>query len=489
MSGPDNPSDPFGRGDRTIIRPNPGGRRPAQPVPATAPAAAPPPYYPPPPLPGGGAQPEDWAVSRPPAPAPPPLRHPSQTPEVPVAANENPLLQAAGPLLMLLGRLRVSLVSARFSILMEQVADAVELFEKELRGGGASPEQTRGAKYALCCTADDVVQNIPGEDRHVWTQHSMLSRFFGERTGGVRFYEEMDKARQDPSGNYDLLELYYACLALGFQGIHRNTPSGASTLQQIQRQLYELLRRVRPRAAADLSPFWQGSDIPAPTKTFRVPFWAVSALAAAVFLAIFFTLRLMLSANSEAVAEEIRRLAPDTQIRLERPIPVVAPPPPPPPLESSQLSCIKIALAPEIAAQQISIAENASSVIIRIGSFASFAAGQAIVLDPFKPVAAKLGNVLEQEAGAVRIVGHTDSTPIANTRFASNYELSLERARAVAALVKAQMSAKDRVEVEGKAQDQPIATNETVEGRTRNRRVEVLLPRSTLQRVCPVVTK
>ena len=43
--------------------------------------------------------------------------------------------------------------------------------------------QARTAKYALCATADDIVQNIPSEERHAWTQYSMLSRFFGERIG------------------------------------------------------------------------------------------------------------------------------------------------------------------------------------------------------------------------------------------------------------------------------------------------------------------
>ena len=50
----------------------------------------------------------------------------------------------------------------------------------------------------------------------------------------------------------------HACLALGFEGIHRTSAGGAATLQQIQRNLYETLRRVRSRAAEHISPRWQG---------------------------------------------------------------------------------------------------------------------------------------------------------------------------------------------------------------------------------------
>ena len=47
----------------------------------------------------------------------------------------------------------------------------------------------------------------------------MLSRFFGERVGGVRFFEILDRLKADPLANYPVLELQHACLALGFQGI------------------------------------------------------------------------------------------------------------------------------------------------------------------------------------------------------------------------------------------------------------------------------
>ena len=112
-----------------------------------------------------------------------------------VAPNTNPIMRAAGPLLLLLGRLRVALLRASFASLMEQVADAIKFFETDIRSAGISEQQANSAKYILCATADDIVQHIPTEDRHVWTQYSMLSRFFGERVGGVRFFEILEHTR------------------------------------------------------------------------------------------------------------------------------------------------------------------------------------------------------------------------------------------------------------------------------------------------------
>ena len=76
---------------------------------------------------------------------------PSGAPEAPAARrrrcsgatnwsrpNENPIMRAAGPLLLLLGRLRVALLRASFASLMEQVADAIKFFEKDIRSAGIS---------------------------------------------------------------------------------------------------------------------------------------------------------------------------------------------------------------------------------------------------------------------------------------------------------------------------------------------------------------
>ena len=121
-------------------------------------------------------------------------------------------------------------------------------------------EQIKTAKYAICATADDIVQNLPGSDRLYWTQYSMLSRFFGAATSGVGFFEELNRARAHPTLNYDLLELMHACLSLGFQGQFRSASGGDVALQQVRRDLYQTLRTFRPAAPEDMSPHWRGQE-------------------------------------------------------------------------------------------------------------------------------------------------------------------------------------------------------------------------------------
>jgi type VI secretion system protein ImpK len=377
---------------------------------------------------------------------------------------------------MLLGRLRVSLAQASFSLLMEQVAAAITRFEKQMTELGVGQDHSRQARYAVCATADDIVQNIPTHDRQLWTQYSMLSRFFGERTGGIRFFEELDRAKVDPILNYNVLELQHACLALGFQGVHRTSAGGQATLQTIQRNLYETLRRVKPRSVEDLSPRWRGQMLAARLARLRIPVWAVASLAGLLLLAVYLTLRSLLSGGTGALLDDMGRIFPTTDVVIERRVVVPAKPAPPPAIKTGQLDRIRAALAPEIGEQKLVVDGTPTSIVIRVGSFVSFQPGQATVIEEFKPLAAKIAKVLNDEAGPVRVTGHSDNTPIRSVRFASNHELSVERAKAVAALLSKDLKEPRRIETDGKGDTAPIASNDTVEGRARNRRVDVQIP-------------
>lgn len=539
MSDGKDPFDIGDRNDRTVIRPNPGGRRPAQqaPQPPVHQPQQPGPFTPSPyPQPPAGYHPQSgyapppsyptsqpgaddaWAVSPPPPSAAPPpqayIPQPAYVPQMPPpppppapqayapppayvpphaaaggpsvpqvaprdlapAPNANPIMSAAGPILSLLGRLRVALAHASFTQLMDQVAAAIQRFDAEVMAAGVGQEQARQAKYTLCATADDIVQNIPTQDRQLWTQYSMLSRFFSERTGGIRFFEELDRAKQDPSVNYNVLELQHACLALGFQGVHRTSAGGQATLQTIQRTLYETLRRVHPRANAELSPRWEGQDMGTRISPVRIPFWAMASLAGVLLLALYLTLRSLLGGGSDAVIDEVGRVFPTTDVSIERRVVQPAKPPPPPVIRTSQLDRIRSALKEEIEQNKLAVESTPTGIIVRVGSFVSFEPGKATVIDGFRPLAKRISDTLDKEPGQIRVTGHSDSTPIRTVRFASNHELSVERAKAVAALLNEGLSDKNRTVVDGKGDTQPLAPNDTVEGRARNRRVDVQIP-------------
>jgi len=78
----------------------------------------------------------------------------------------------------------------------------------------------------------------------------------------------------------------------------------------------------------------------------------------------------------------------------------------------------------------------------------------------------------------VRIVGHTDNVPMSGTgRYRNNQELSVARAESVAEVIRQALENPDRIEVVGAGPDDPIARNDSADGRAKNRRVEILIRR------------
>jgi type VI secretion system protein ImpK len=468
MSDEDKPFE--GPSDRTILAPGPKAwpRMPPAPGPAFRPAAPPRPEPCFAPRPAADAATGEAALETEEVPPirlePPPSSLHALRFDARVVAHQNGFIPAAGPVLVLLGGLQVAVPQASSAKLMERVALAIENFETEARGADVAADQARDATYILCAMADDRIQNIPTLDRHARTHGSMLFRFFGERTGGDVFFAKLDRAKLGPLRSYALLELMHCCLALGFQGRYRTLPEATATLQKIQRDLYDLLRKVRPRAERDLSPHWKGQELDHPEPRARSPFWAIAGVAGIALLGLFLSLRSVLTDAAEIAATEIRNLDGTGRIGLARASRVPPPPAPPGPVCPTDLpegfTCKMVGTG---------LTFSAASEVV-------FASGQVSVNTELVPVVEGLARFLDKWPGTIGVIGHTDNVKLRKTSpFASNWALSLERAKAVAAILKPSLTDPSRIEVEGRADEVPLASNDTPEGRTRNRRVEIEL--------------
>jgi len=95
-------------------------------------------------------------------------------------------------------------------------------------------------------------------------------------------------------------------------------------------------------------------------------------------------------------------------------------------------------------------------------------------------IAEKLSKIVNEIAIPVIISGHTDSKPINTDKFPSNWELSGARASTLARLYLSNGLDPLGIHIEGYAEQKPVASNETAEGRAKNRRVELLYTRQNV---------
>lgn len=122
-------------------------------------------------------------------------------------------------------------------------------------------------------------------------------------------------------------------------------------------------------------------------------------------------------------------------------------------------------------------------IFIRVNNAALFASGKAETKKEFNDLGARITAALDKEPGPVFVWGYTDNVPMSGRgRFKNNHDLSLARAEAVQAVLAVGMTDPTRIAVEGKGEADPIGDNATDDGRTLNRRVEIMIKREeTLQ--------
>jgi type VI secretion system protein ImpK len=125
------------------------------------------------------------------------------------------------------------------------------------------------------------------------------------------------------------------------------------------------------------------------------------------------------------------------------------------------------------------LAESVQSVRVPLPSESLFRSASD-ALDPgVAPLLQCIGDELDKERGRVLVVGHTDDQPIRRShRFPSNQALSEARAEAVSAVLGPRLHDPRRIATEGRAETDPVASNDTEDGRAANRRVEIVLVRS-----------
>jgi chemotaxis protein MotB len=136
---------------------------------------------------------------------------------------------------------------------------------------------------------------------------------------------------------------------------------------------------------------------------------------------------------------------------------------------------IRKVLEPLVKEGQVRVTESARGIAVEINASVLFAPGQAELNDGSVRSLVAVAQVLAGADNAIEVEGHTDNSPIGTTLFPSNWELSAARASRVVRLFTQAGVAPERMSAIGYGEYRNVDTNETAEGKARNRRVTVMI--------------
>ncbi len=133
-------------------------------------------------------------------------------------------------------------------------------------------------------------------------------------------------------------------------------------------------------------------------------------------------------------------------------------------------------LAPQIENGTVTVALGRAGLLISLSDAGFFHSGSAIPIASSLPALNAIGRAIATTPYDVRIEGHTDNVPIHNAQYADNWELSTARATVLTRLfIEDDRIVPQRLSAAGYAQYHPVASNLTSAGRSRNRRVDIIV--------------
>jgi chemotaxis protein MotB len=135
---------------------------------------------------------------------------------------------------------------------------------------------------------------------------------------------------------------------------------------------------------------------------------------------------------------------------------------------------IAVELKEEIKDGALEIESLGQQLIIRVREKGSFPAGSAFLQPRFRPIIAKVADILVDVPGVITVSGHTDNEPVQSELYRSNLDLSAQRAVSVAQeMLKVKGISDKKMLVVGYANNEPLAEGDAPEIQNRNRRVEI----------------
>jgi len=132
-------------------------------------------------------------------------------------------------------------------------------------------------------------------------------------------------------------------------------------------------------------------------------------------------------------------------------------------------------LDPLVRGGQVKVTQSNRGVAVEINASVLFASGQAQLRAQSDRVLQQVARVLATTRQGIQVEGYSDDTPIRTSQFPSNWELSAARASSVVRLFIDNGVAAKRLSAIGYGPNHPVMSNDTPEGRARNRRVTVMI--------------
>lgn len=375
-----------------------------------------------------------------------------------VRAAENPLLEATQPLLRALSDMPEQIADVSHTVILKNsLKNEINQFSVVCDEVDIPWKKMAIVRYCICTALDEAAHTAPWGLASGWSQDNLLNHFEGDNDGGNKFFLLVGRLSMNPQEFADVLEILLRILGLGFEGRYSIIEDGERHLSKIRQRLLTLLQSTRDTVPPALSPHGLVTRGPRKRERLVIPVRISAILATLLVGSLFIWSKYWLSMYRDGIE---RRVFAMQRINTT----------PPPPVQMRLR--LAVLLKEEIRQQLVSVDETQSQSKVVLKGDYLFAPGSVLVRPEIIPVIERVAKEVRRVNGQVVIVGHTDAQPINKPGLPNNTVLSERRAEEVAKYFLAAGTPANQMEIKGVGDTQPVAGNNTPQGRSQNRRVE-----------------
>lgn len=225
----------------------------------------------------------------------------------PAAGGHPTLASLVGDIFSLVLTLKTATNLGEVTEVRKRVVALLDRFQSEARRQGLPSSVIDDAHFALVALLDESILNSGWTaGQGAWRILPLQQERLQIRTAGDEFFQRLERLRKDPAQNAEALELYFDCLALGFQGRFRLF--GREKLDALVGELSRELAHGRQWAMSELSPRWRRPDDFSEVVGEGIPIWATALLFIPGALLLIVLFAVLARATSGSTASDLQEL-------------------------------------------------------------------------------------------------------------------------------------------------------------------------------------
>jgi type VI secretion system protein ImpK len=187
-------------------------------------------------------------------------------------------------------------------VLQRRVSSLFDQMNRKCRDAGISDEDANEAKYAIAAFTDEQIFRSAWPGRAQWMGQPLQLIYFNENTAGEGFFTRMAALQNQPSRAH-VLEIYYLCLCLGFQGQY--AVRGGEGLGPI---IDQLGARLGSGVSSDvISPHGEPREALRGLMRREMPLVGLSIAFFALAVVVFIVLKLVLAGSVSSAAQDMTK--------------------------------------------------------------------------------------------------------------------------------------------------------------------------------------